>query len=161
MTGKFALITGGSRGLGSVLVRRFWFDGYSIGVVFRNEADIHKLFSGLPQRNNQTAISLMCDLGRPAEVSELIEQVKSSFPKLNVLVNNAAIQGPIGILESNDITEWYRAIQINLLAPVALCQGLIPILTVDGGGAIINLSGGGGLGPEQILVLTRLQRLVW
>lgn len=148
MIRKFALITGGSRGLGAVLVRRFWLDGYNLGVVSRNEADIHHVLNDLPQRDNQTATSLACDLGSPAEVAGLIKRVKSSFPKLNVLLNNAAIQGPIGTLESNDLAEWQRAVQINLLAPVALCQGLIPALAADGGGAIINLSGGGATGPR-------------
>lgn len=148
MTRKFALITGGSRGLGAVLVRRFWLGGYNLGVVSRNEADIHQVLNDLPQRGNQTATSLACDLGRPAEVAELIERAKSSFPKLDVLLNNAAIQGPIGTLESNDMAEWQRAVQVNLLAPVALCQGVIPALAADGGGAIINLSGGGATGPR-------------
>jgi 3-oxoacyl-[acyl-carrier protein] reductase len=148
MTSKFALITGGSRGLGAVLVRRFWLDGYSLGVVSRDEAAIHHVLNNLPQRGNQTATSLAFDLGRSAEVEGIIERVKNSFPKLNVLLNNAAIQGPIGPLESNDLTEWQRTVQVNLLAPVALCQGLIPALAEDGGGAIINLSGGGATGPR-------------
>jgi NAD(P)-dependent dehydrogenase (short-subunit alcohol dehydrogenase family) len=148
MTSKFALITGGSRGLGAVLVRRFWLEGYVLGVVSRNEADIHQVLNDLPQRGNQTATSLACDLGRPAEVAGLIEWVKSSFPKLDVLLNNAAVQGPIGTLESNDLAEWQRTVQVNLLAPVALCQGLIPALAADGGGVIINLSGGGATGPR-------------
>jgi len=148
MTSKFALITGGSRGLGAVLVRRFWLDGYDLGVVSRNEADIHQILNDLPQRGNQTATSLACDLGQPDEVAKLIERVKSLFPKLDVLLNNAAVHGPIGTLESNDLAEWQRALQVNLIAPVALCKGLIPVLAADGGGAIINLSGGGATGPR-------------
>lgn len=148
MTRKFALITGGSRGLGQVLVQRFWLEGYSLGVVSRKEADIQEILSNLPPRGDQTAISLSCDLERPEEVEGLIERVKRSFPKLNVLLNNAAIQGPIGALELNDFADWQRAVQVNLLAPVALCQGLIPGLVADGGGAIINLSGGGATGPR-------------
>jgi 3-oxoacyl-[acyl-carrier protein] reductase len=130
------------------LVQRFWLYGYSLVVVSRNEVEIHQVLNDLPKRGNQTAISLTCDLGRPAEVAGLIERVKSSFPKLNDLLNNAAIQGPIGTLESNDFAEWQSAVQVNLLAPVALCQGLIPALAANGGGAIINLSGGGATGPR-------------
>jgi 3-oxoacyl-[acyl-carrier protein] reductase len=131
-----------------VLVQRFWLEGYSLGVVSRKETEIHDVLNNLPPRSNQTAISLSCDLARPEEVAGLIERVKRSLPKLNVLLNNAAIQGPIGTLEFNDFAEWQRTIQVNLLAPVALCQGLIPALSADGGGAIINLSGGGATGPR-------------
>lgn len=148
MTNKFALITGGSRGLGTVLVRRFWLDGYSLGVVSRNEAEIRQVLIDLPLRGNQTAIPLACDLGQPKEVAGLIERVTSLFPKLNVLLNNAAIQGPIGILEFNAFSDWQNTVQVNLLAPVALCQRLIPALAADNGGTIINLSGGGATGPR-------------
>ena len=148
MSNRFALITGGSRGLGAVLVRRFWLDGYSLGVVSRNEVDIHRVLNDLPTRVGQTAISFTCNLGRSNEIADLIERIRSSFPKLNVLLNNAASQGPIGTLESNDLTHWQHALQVNLLAPVALSQGLIPQLGVDGGGAIINMSGGGATGPR-------------
>jgi 3-oxoacyl-[acyl-carrier protein] reductase len=130
------------------LVRRFWLAGYSLGVVSRNESGIQQVLNNLPQRCNQTATPLMCDLGQPTEVAGLIEQVKNSFPKLHVLLNNAAIHGPIGTLELNSFVEWQRAIQVDLLAPVALCQGLIPFLAAEDGGAIINLSGGGATGPR-------------
>jgi 3-oxoacyl-[acyl-carrier protein] reductase len=130
------------------LVRRFWLSGYNVGVVSRNDADIHQVVNALPQRSNQTASSFTCDLGRPAEVAVLLERVKCSFPKLDVLLNNAAIQGPIGTLESNDLADWGRTVQVNLLAPVALCQALIPALALAGGGAIINLAGGGATGPR-------------
>lgn len=148
MITKFALITGGSRGLGAELVRRFWLDGYSLCVLSRSELDIQNVFSLLPPRINQIAIPITCDLRLPTEVAAAIERVKYSFPKLNVLVNNAAIQGPIGSLESNNFSDWQMTVQVNLLAPVALCQGLIPALAADGGGAIINLSGGGATGPR-------------
>jgi NAD(P)-dependent dehydrogenase (short-subunit alcohol dehydrogenase family) len=145
---RTALITGGSRGLGGVLVRRLWLDGYSLAVISRTERDIRNVLSLLPPRINQTAIPLACDLGRPADVSATVERVKYLFPKLNLLVNNAAIQGPIGSLESNDFNDWQMTIQVNLLAPVALCKGLVSALAADGGGAIINISGGGATGPR-------------
>jgi NAD(P)-dependent dehydrogenase (short-subunit alcohol dehydrogenase family) len=148
MTIKFALITGGTRGLGALLVRRFWLEGYSLAVVSRQEADIRKVLSELPKREDQKALALSCDLGSPAEVAALIERVKTGCPLLEVLVNNAAVQGPIGPLRENALSAWNQTLQVDLLAPVALCQGLIPMMIGAGGGSIINLSGGGATGPR-------------
>jgi NAD(P)-dependent dehydrogenase (short-subunit alcohol dehydrogenase family) len=148
MNGKFALITGGSRGLGEVFVRRFWIEGYNICAVSRSRSAVERVLNALPKRANQIAVPLQCELGCSSEVAGLIERVKLLSTKLDVLINNAALLGPVGQVEVNDLTDWHRTIQVNLLAPVALCRGLIELLAHGKGGAIINLSGGGATGPR-------------
>lgn len=145
---RFALITGGSKGLGAHLVRRFWLEGNSLVVVARNHVDIHSVLDELPKRSGQRATPLVCDLADAVKVAALIDAIKATIPHLDVLVNNAAIQGPIGPLCENDLSAWQRTLQVNLLAPVALCQGLIPLMRRPSGASIINLSGGGATGPR-------------
>ncbi len=145
---RFALITGGSKGLGAHLVRRLWLEGNSLVVVARNQVDIHSVLDELPKRSGQSAAPLLCDLADAAKVSALIDAIKATIPHLDVLVNNAAIQGPIGNLCENDLSAWQRTLQVNLLAPVALCQGLIPLMKRRSVASIINLSGGGATGPR-------------
>ena len=145
---RFALITGGSKGLGAHLVRRFWLEGNSLVVVARNHVDIRSVLDELPKRSGQSATPLVCDLADAAKVAALIDAIKATIPHLDVLVNNAAIQGPIGPLCENDPLAWQRTLQVNLLAPVALCQGLIPLMKRPGGASIVNLSGGGATGPR-------------
>jgi 3-oxoacyl-[acyl-carrier protein] reductase len=148
MTVGLAVITGGTRGLGESLVNRFWNAGFSLVVTARNEADIHKVLKGLPKRDDQKALAIPCDMGSSAQITEFINRVKLACPKPTVLVNNAAMQGPIGPLSQNNFSVWQQALQVNLIAPVALCQGFIPLMTSSGGGSIINLSGGGATGPR-------------
>jgi NAD(P)-dependent dehydrogenase (short-subunit alcohol dehydrogenase family) len=145
---RIALITGGSRGLGAQLARRFWLDGYSLVIIARNQFDVQAMFEELPKCGEQSAISIMCDLANAAQVATMVDSIKARIPYLDVLVNNAAIQGPIGPLCENDLLEWYRTLQVNLLAPVALCHGLIPLMKRPCGASIINLSGGGATGPR-------------
>lgn len=145
---RFALITGGSKGLGAHLFRRFWLDGYSLVVVARNKVDIHAVLDGLPKRNDQSATPMACDLADATKIATLLASIRTTIPYLDVLVNNAAIQGPIGPLRENDLSAWQQALQVNLLAPVALCQGLIPLMKRPRGASIINLSGGGATGPR-------------
>jgi NAD(P)-dependent dehydrogenase (short-subunit alcohol dehydrogenase family) len=145
---KIALITGGSRGLGLHLVKRFWLEGYSLGVVARNVVNIEKTLNELPKREEQSVILLPCDLGDANQVITLIERIKLTIPYIDVLINNAAIQGPIGRFFDNDILEWNRTLRVNLITPVTLCHGLISMIKKNNGSSIINLSGGGATGPR-------------
>ena len=65
-----------------------------------------------------------------------------------MLINNAAIQGPIGSLQQNDLGAWDQTIRVNLLSPVALCKGLLSRMTNAPDASILNLSGGGATGPR-------------
>lgn len=145
---KIALITGGSKGLGAHLVRRFWQDGFSVIVVARNLDNLQSVVVGLPKRIGQAARSLECDLSDVANVEHLLVSIRESIPHLDVLINNAAVQGPIGPLCENDLLAWQQTLQVNLLAPVAICKGLIPLMKRPSGASIINLSGGGATGPR-------------
>lgn len=148
MTQRFVLITGASRGLGEFLAHQFWASGFSLCLVARSEAGLHKVAASLPDRKGQQITVLACDLGDPVSVVQLAAKVKELLPSLEVLVNNAAIHGPIGPLWENDFALWQQAIQVNLLAPVALCRAFVPWIKEAGGGSIINLSGGGATGPR-------------
>ena len=148
MTNKYAVITGGSRGLGAALARHFWEAGYHVIAVSRHEQDQPAFVHDKPHKAHQTYTSLGCDLAQPDAVDGLCAKLKTLCPKLDVLINNAAIQGPIGPLQDNDLSAWQTTLQVNLLAPVALCQQLIDPLAKAGTGSIINLSGGGATGPR-------------
>jgi len=148
MTTPVAIITGGSRGLGAVLVRRFWQAGFSLAIVARNASDIRRVLSDLPVRDGQFATEYACDLADARQVEALVDVLCEKLPRLDVLVNNAAIHGAIGPFISNDLDEWRNAIQVNLIAPVTLCHGLATIIAESGGGSIINLSGGGSTSPR-------------
>jgi NAD(P)-dependent dehydrogenase (short-subunit alcohol dehydrogenase family) len=148
MNSKVALITGASRGLGKVLAHRFWESNYSLHLVARHHQELQELQSSLPLRSKQDCDIYCCDLS----ISESIECLKSELgikmSRLDVLINNAGVHGPIGQAWMNNPTDWLRTIQVNLLAPVALCQMAVPLMEKTSGGAIINLSGGGATSPR-------------
>jgi NAD(P)-dependent dehydrogenase (short-subunit alcohol dehydrogenase family) len=129
-------------------VRRFWLDGYSLVVVARSHIDMQFVLNELPKSSLQSVTPLVCDLADVKKVETLLNCIKAIIPHLDVLVNNAAIQGPIGLLCENDLSAWRQTLQINLLAPVAICQGLIPLMKSPSGSSIINFSGGGATGPR-------------
>lgn len=145
---KICLITGASRGLGFHLAAAFWRAGYSLFLVARNNVELNHLLAMLPPMGAQRARAFVADLSDPAASKRITETVCSEFSRIDVLINNAATQGPLGPLWSTTADDWARAIQVNLLSPIDLCRGLLPLMIDQRSGSIVNLSGGGATGPR-------------
>ncbi|EEQ12389.1 Short-chain alcohol dehydrogenase [Yersinia mollaretii ATCC 43969] len=143
---KLAVITGATGGLGRELTRKFWDAGYSLILVSRRADELNSLFRTLADKVNQSVHCATTDLSNPLQLSLLSDLLTKKQP--NVLINNAAIQGPIGPSWENDMTEIQSTIQVNLLAPIELCRAVVSGMIVNGGGAIINISGGGATAPR-------------
>ncbi|MFL0648796.1 SDR family NAD(P)-dependent oxidoreductase [Cylindrospermopsis raciborskii] len=148
MNSKVALITGASRGLGKVLAHRFWESNYSLYLIARSYEELQKVRSSLPPRPSQNCDIYGCDLSISESIERLRSEIYNNLSRLNVLINNAGTHGPIGQSWVNNTVDWQKTIQVNLFAPVALCQIAVPLMEQTGGGVIINLSGGGATGPR-------------
>jgi NAD(P)-dependent dehydrogenase (short-subunit alcohol dehydrogenase family) len=141
-----ALITGASRGLGTAIAREFWNKGANVALVARDSGRLQEIADELRRSAGNDVQIIAADLSDPEAPAMILERLRTVWDHLDVLVNNAAITGPIGPLTDNDWNEWQAAIRINLLAPVALCRLAIPWMKP--GSAIVNVSGGGAAGPR-------------
>lgn len=142
------LITGASRGLGAALAEAFWAGGFNLFLVAQDAARLTEFANRLPGIAGQRVHIFAADLSKIGAVADVIGNFQSQFTQIDVLINNAAIQGPIGPAWSASAEDFGRAIQVNMLAPIALCRGLIPSMIEKKAGCIINLSGGGATGPR-------------
>ena len=147
MNEKYILITGASKGLGYFLAQHLAHSEFDLCLVARKEILLRKISTKLSSETGRKIIPIVCDLANPRAVENLISTIKKDFTSLLAVINNAAIHGPIGSLWKNDWNLWTEVIQVNLLAPVALCHALVPLMKKTKG-SIINLSGGGATGPR-------------
>lgn len=141
---KIAIVTGASRGLGPYIAQRFMDAGANLILIARSSDKLSRLRDQLllKAKYKQTVDICVADLADANDLSNVIEQLKQVV-SIHVLVNNAAIQGPIGPVWENDWQNWQSAMQVNLLSPIALCRAVIPGMIQNGYGKIINVSGGG------------------
>jgi 3-oxoacyl-[acyl-carrier protein] reductase len=147
--GRTCLITGASRGFGAELARTFWDNGASLILAARSVFQLETVARSLPECEGQKVFVQPVDLGQPSASLALIESVRQLTGRLDVLVNNAAIQGPIGPAYENDWALWQETLQINLHSPAYLSALAAGWMVEDGlGGKIINLSGGGATAPR-------------
>ena len=143
---RCCLITGASQGLGRELARAFWTDGWNLLLVSRSPLD--ETMKALDHRTDQVAYPITADLGEAGAPERIIAEAASRAQRIDVLINNAAIQGPVGPAWTNDWNSWEATFRINLLAPIELCRAVLPAMITSGWGSIINLSGGGAAGPR-------------
>lgn len=141
-----ALITGGSRGLGRAIAREFRGKGANLALVARNREALDALAAELQSVGAGDIEVIAADLSDPEAPAAIVDQLQGKWGRLDALVNNAAVGGPIGRVWENGWREWRETLQVNLLAPVALCRLSIPWMRR--GGSIVNLSGGGATGPR-------------
>lgn len=127
----------------------FWARGANLFLIARSRDALNDVTSRLKTaaREGQRVEWLSMDVSLPDAPERILGGIRGLETGVDVLVNNAAIVGPIGAFEENDWAAWQHAIQVNLLAPVALCRAVIPSMKRRGG-AIVNVSGGGATGPR-------------
>lgn len=149
LRGRKAIITGGSRGLGFEIARRFIDAGADVMVCARNPHDLEIAVEQLREnlREPQILMSRSTDVSNQEDVIELIEETRKVLGGLHILVNNAGIYGPKGESESVDWNEWIRAIEINLFGSVLMTRAVLTHFKSQGYGKIIQLSGGGATNP--------------
>jgi NAD(P)-dependent dehydrogenase (short-subunit alcohol dehydrogenase family) len=150
LVGKNVIITGASRGLGSHLARAMWHQGASLLLVARSAEALFELHAALmaSAENGQQVHVVRADLRTGDAVPTIIGEARRVWDKLDVLINNAAVLGPIGKIWENDWDEWQATMRVNLLAVVELSRACLPWMFVRRQGRIINLSGGGATRPR-------------
>lgn len=150
LSGRTALITGGTQGLGLQIARHYLRAGIA-GVCICGR-DLDALAAAREQLSEtaddgQRVIAAVADVSSAAEVQRLVGTALEQFPDLTILVNNAGVYGPKGSIDQVDWQEWARAIEINLLGSVLPARALVPHFTQRGYGKIVQLSGGGATNP--------------
>ena len=147
LIGRRCLVTGGGRGLGRAIALALAREGAHVAVLARTGAELDET-AALLAAQGRPALKLRADVGRRAEVDAAIERVLAAWGGVDVLVNNAGIQGPIGRVEEVDPDAWMQAVQVNLGGCFYCTRKVLPAMIAQHYGKIINLSGGGAVGPR-------------
>lgn len=148
LSGYNTLVTGGSQGLGRVVVEAFLAAGANVIFCARTASDVAQTRAALAARlqPNQQLIAVTCDVSDPASVTALFDRA-AQLGSLQAVVNNAGIYGPIGPTEEVALADWTQAWQVNVTGTLLVCQHAVRVMKPQGRGKIINISGGGATNP--------------
>ena len=149
LTGKSALVTGGSRGIGRACCELLSRAGASVAVNYKLERPRAELLVSRIEEQGGTAFALAADVARRDEAEMLVDETVSRFGGLDILVNNAGIWRGSPVEELSD-GEWSEMIGVNLTGSFQVIRAAVPYLKQRGGGRIINISSTAGQRGEAL-----------
>ncbi|HSR89221.1 MAG TPA: SDR family oxidoreductase [Candidatus Udaeobacter sp.] len=141
---KIAIVTGGGRGIGKVIAQTLAAQGVKVIAASRSKQELEVLKEEIKKNGFSIEIKAV-DVSDYKQVQKLMSGVIKKFGTIDILVNAAGVYGPIGLFGDNDIKKWSEALQINLLGTVNCAHAVLPIMTKNKSGKIINFSGGGAV----------------
>lgn len=153
LTGKNALVTGGSRGIGSGVAIALAKQGANVAVNCIEKMDKCDYISGEVMKIGKDSMSLKADVSKKEEVEKMFEDIKNRWGKLDILINNAGII-EYANFESIKEEQWDKIIDINLKGQFLCSQEAVKLMKPGNWGRIINVSsissGGVGIGFKNI-----------
>lgn len=142
LAGKIALVTGASSGIGEAVALALAARGSCVAVAARRAERLHDLVRRIETAGG-AAMALPGDVADPAFASRIVEDAVKRFGRLDILVNSAGVM-PEGGVESGDLAQWRRGVDVNLLAALHTSRAAIGPMRAQGSGDIINISSTAG-----------------
>lgn len=131
LSGKIALVTGGTKGAGSAIAERLVRAGATVIITARNA----------PEKENGNMHFIAADLSKAEGAAKVVNEVLSTYGRLDILVNNlGSSTTPAGGFVSLTDEDWVSTLQANLLAPVRLDRGFLPQMIEQKSGVIIHIA---------------------
>jgi 3-oxoacyl-[acyl-carrier protein] reductase len=145
LAGKVAMVTGGSRGIGSAIARALAREGASVAVNYVRNAEAAEHVVAEITAEGGTAMPVRADVSRRSQVKTMIDEVVAAYGRLDILVNNAGIITGGTILDTTQ-ADWDRMVEVNLTGPFHCTQEAARIMVPQRYGKIVNVSSISGLG---------------
>jgi NAD(P)-dependent dehydrogenase (short-subunit alcohol dehydrogenase family) len=147
LTGKVALVTGGSRGLGLEMVRAFAAAGADV-VVTSRKLDACEAVANEVRDLGRRALPVAAHVGHWDDLQTLTEAAYAEFGRVDVLVNNAGMSPVAPSSEETGEDLFDKVVGVNLKGPFRLTSLIGPRMVAGGGGSVINVSSSGALMPQ-------------
>ncbi|HMQ46159.1 MAG TPA: 3-oxoacyl-[acyl-carrier-protein] reductase [Saprospiraceae bacterium] len=139
LDGKVALVTGGSRGIGAAIVRRFAENGANVAFTYQSSAEKAQALADEISQLGVMVKAYQSNAASYPEAEALVNETLKDFGKIDILVNNAGITRDNLMLRMSE-EQWDEVIQTNLKSVFNLTKHLMRFMMKNGGGSIINLS---------------------
>ena len=141
LSGKVAIITGATQGLGKVAALLFAEEGAAVVICDRGRTPEHaQEVLTVAEGLDGEIVHRICDVMKPKDIKDLVQFTLGRYGKVDVMVNNAVISNPAGLLEDVTLEDWEAGLFCHMTAPLLFCKEVVPAMVQQGGGSIINVS---------------------
>ena len=151
ITGKKALITGGSDGLGRATAVRLAAEGAEVVICGRRADYLLAAATDIAAETGGQVHAVAADVSKAEDCARLMNETQARLGGLDILVNNAGASAAASLMDVGDAA-WQADFDLKVMAAVRLCRAAVPMMRARGGGSIVNaaISGGKAPGPNQL-----------
>jgi NAD(P)-dependent dehydrogenase (short-subunit alcohol dehydrogenase family) len=136
---RVVVITGGGRGIGRAIARRFADQGAAVVVAARTKPEVEGVAAEI-QTAGGNALAVVADVSREQDCEKIVRAARERFGAIHILVNNGGIYGPVEPVEKVTPSEWDEVVAVNLRGPFLLSRLVLPEMYQRGSGAILNVA---------------------
>jgi len=155
LSGRRALITGGSAGIGFATADRLAAEGVRLALVARNESRLSQAGVRIFETHGVDVVQIAADLSVADAPGRVVEQAADALGGIDILVNNAG-SSPFGTLEAVTDRDWMSSIDLKLMGYVRCTRAAFGVMKNGGGGVIVNVVGMAGRSASPAYVLGSL-----
>ncbi|MBI4516707.1 MAG: SDR family oxidoreductase [Deltaproteobacteria bacterium] len=138
LTGKTALVTGGSKGLGRAIAGALLRAGAGVAIASRTQADLDRAAAELGEHGGRV-LPVCADVTDEPSIDALVQRVLAQWGQIDILVNNAGIEGSGAVVEM-EASDWDRVMNVNLRGPMLCCKHVGPHMIRRRAGKVINVA---------------------
>lgn len=139
LQGKVAIVSGGGRGIGRAIARRFAAEGAAVVIAARTQTQLENVAKEIEASAGRAAW-LVADVSVEEDAARIVRMATERFGRADILVNNAGIYGPVAPIEEIKPSEWDSVIAVQLRGAFLLTHFVLPEMYAREGGAIVNIS---------------------
>ena len=147
LSGRVCVVTGAGRGIGRSTAETLASAGARLALCSRSPDELEEVQANLHERFGTEVLVRCVDVADYPRVQGFADAVGERFGRVDVLVNNAGVYGPVGLITEVEPGAWASAVSVNLLGVMHAIRAFGPAMQAAGGGRIINVGGGGVGGP--------------
>jgi NAD(P)-dependent dehydrogenase (short-subunit alcohol dehydrogenase family) len=147
LTGRVALVTGASRGIGSAIALALAEQGAQVVLSSRKQSDLDEEAARINSRYPERATAIAAHAGRPGDLERLVKSVMERHSHIDILINNAATNPYFGPIVGAELAAWDKTFEVNLRGVFVLTKLVYEAWMEAHGGAVVNVASIGGLRP--------------
>jgi len=135
-----AVVTGGGQGLGRQIALRLAQEGASVVIADINEAGARETAQMIARDGRPEASVVLTDIRQESQVTAMMETALGVDRRIDILVNNSGIMGPVKFIEDITVDEWDDTLAVNLRGMFLCCKQAVPAMKKQGRGCIVNIA---------------------
>jgi len=147
LSGKTALVTGGSEGIGKGITRALAREGVDVAMCARRKDVLETAAKEIAKETGRKIIAIPADLTKDADAKRFIAEGHKALGRVDIMVNNAG-SAPGGVIEHMSEADWEKGLQLKFMGYVRCLRYVLPIMVQQGGGRVVNLIGNDGVKPS-------------